>query len=212
MNRLLAALSLLLLPALAFADVDPRFAKLRDAAEPLGGLGAFLDKYIGECNDAFAGPTCKANSEAFRRHYTGKKMYMIVTEDVATMLAPGSYQPNTGNYTINITPFFAGSRYALTHGAPKKADAQGNPVLPLLRVSGTVPEGWNGQMFNRLFTTHGVRVQVVFTPKSVWSLPRRGGGSSYGLNAQVEAVLLTEGRTGEVLGLWIQGKDVPVRR
>lgn len=211
MNRLLAALALLL-PALALADVDPRFAKLRDAAEPLGGLSSFLDRYIGECSDLFSGPTCKSNAEAFRRHYTGKKLYMIVTEDVATMLAPGPYTPKTANYAIHITPFFPGGKYALTHGAPKKTDAQGNPVLPLLRVTGSLPEGWNAQMFARLFSTRGIRAQVVFTPKSVWTLPTPGGSRISGINAEVEGILLTEGRTGEVLGLWLNGKDVPFRR
>ncbi len=211
MTRLLAALTLLL-PALVLADVDPRFSKLRDAAEPLGGLGSFLDKYIGECDDLFAGSTCKANSEAFRKHYTGKRMYMIITEDVATMLAPGPYTPRTGDYVIHITPFFPGGKYAITHGAPKKTDAQGNAIMPLLSVSGSLPAGWNAQMFSRLFSARGIRAQVILTPKSVWTLPKPGGGKLSGVNAQVEAILLTEGRTGEVLGLWLNGKDIPVRK
>ncbi|XXF75230.1 DUF6066 family protein [Myxococcaceae bacterium GXIMD 01537] len=211
MNRLLAALTLLL-PALALADVDARFARLRDAAEPLGGLSSFLDKYIGECEDVFAGATCKANSESFRKAFQGKKMYMIVTEDVATMLSPGPYQPGSGDYVIHVTPFFPGGKYALTHGAPKKTDAAGNPVLPLISLTGTIPQGWNGMMFARLFGNKGARAQVIFTPKGIWTLPKKGGGKIYGINAQVEAILVTEGRTGMTLGLWIDGKDVPIRR
>lgn len=211
MTRLLAAV-FLLLPTLALADVDPRFAKLRDSAEPLGSLGAFLDKYIGECADLFAGASCKANAEAFRKAHQGKRLYMIVTEDVATMLAPGPYQPNTGDYVIHITPFFPAGKYALTHGAPKRTDAQGNPVLNLLSVSGTVPSGWNGLRFASLFRNRGARAQVIFTPKGVWSLPGKKGRKVFGVEAQVEAILVTEGRTGETLGLWLNGKDVPVRR
>jgi hypothetical protein len=206
-SRLLAAVFTLLLPALALADVDPRFAKLRDASEPLGGLGSFLDKYIGACEGALVDPGCKANAEAFRKKYQGKRLYMIVTEDDATMLSPGAYAPGTGDYTINITPFFPGGRYALTHGIPKKADANGNPILPLLTVSGTVPEGWNGQLFARMFAARGVRAQVVFTPQGVWNLPKKGGGRNYGVTARVEGILVTEGRTGHQLGLWINGKD-----
>lgn len=209
MNRLLATLALLL-PALALADVDPRFAKLRDAAQPLGGLSSFLDKYIGECDDLFAGSSCKSNAEAFRKTFTGKRMYMIVTEDVATMISPGPYKPTSGEYVIHLTPFFPASKYALTHGAPKKVDAQNNPVLPLLSMSGTIPTGWNSMRYNSLFRNQGLRAQIVFTPKGVWSLPKKGGGKIHGIDAQVEAVLVTEGRTGTVLGLWLQGKDVPV--
>ncbi len=211
MNRLLATLALLL-PALALADVDPRFVKLRDAAQPMGGLSAFLDKYIGECDDFFAGATCKANAESFRKAYTGKRMYMIVTEDVATMLSPGPYAPTTGEYVIHLTPFFAAGKYALTHGAPKKTDPQGNPVMPLISVSGTIPLGWNAMRFTSLFRNQALRAQIIFSPRSVWTLPKKGGGRLHGVEAQIEAVLITEGRTGEQLGLWIQGKDLPRSR
>jgi hypothetical protein len=210
-NRLLATVALLL-PALALADVDSRFAKLRDAAQPLGGLSSFLDKYIGECDDFFASSSCKANAEAFRKTYTDKRLYMIVTEDVATMLSPGPYSPTTGEYVIHVTPFFPAGKYALTHGAPKKTDAEGNPVLPLLSLSGKIPDGWNSLRFTNLFRNQGLRAQIIFTPRSVWSMPRQGGGKIHGVDAQVEAVLVTEGRTGTTLGLWIQGKAVPVNK
>ncbi|HVG61008.1 MAG TPA: DUF6066 family protein [Hyalangium sp.] len=206
MNRCLVIVALLL-PALAVADVDPRFARLRDAAEPLGGLSAFLNRYIGECGDMFASPDCRTKADEFRKNYRGKKMYMIVTEDVATMVSPGPYEPNTGNFTIHIVPLFAGGKYGLTHGTPKKTDAQGNPILPLLSVSGTTPQGWNGGMFSRLFSARGVRVQVVFTPLDIWSLNKPGGGKIFGVSSRIEGILLTEGRTGYELGLWIDGKD-----
>jgi Family of unknown function (DUF6066) len=210
-NRCLMIVALLL-PALAMADVDPRFARLRDASEPLGGLSGFLNRYIGECGDMFASPDCRTKADEFRKNYKGKKMYMIITEDVATMVSPGSYEPNTGNFTINIVPFFAGGKYALTHGTPKKTDAQGNPIMPLLTVSGTTPEGWNGGMFSRMFSAKGVRVQVVFTPLDIWSLNKPGGGKIFGVSSRVEAILLTDGRTGYELGLWVDGKDANAKK
>ncbi len=206
MNRCLATVALLL-PALALADVDPRFARLRDSAEPLGGLSGFLNRYIGECGDMFASKDCRTKADEFRKHYRGKKMYMIVTEDVATMVSPGPYQPNSGHYVVHVLPFFAGGSYALTHGTPKKTDAQGRPMLPLLSVSGTAPEGWSGPYFSRLFSDNGIRVQVVFTPLDIWSLQKPRGGKVFGVAARIEAILLTEGRTGQEIGLWIDGKD-----
>ncbi|MBJ6762693.1 hypothetical protein JGU66_18160 [Myxococcaceae bacterium JPH2] len=211
MNRFLVAAAVLL-PALALADVDSRFAKLRDESEPLGGLGAFLEKYVGECEGALVDPQCKSQAEAFRKKYQGKRLYMIVTEDDASMLSPGAFNPGTNEYLINITPFFGAGKYALTHGAPKKTDAQGNPVLPLLSVSGTAPEMWNGGTFSRMFSMRGVRAQVVFSPQGVWALPKKGGGKIYGVNARIESILVTEGRTGEQFGLWLNGKDAQVRR
>lgn len=211
MKRLLVTAALLL-PALALADVDKRFVSLRDAAEPLGGLSGFLNRYIGECGDMFASADCRTKADEFRKNYKGKKLYMIVTEDVANMVSPGPYQPSTGNFEINILPFFPGGKYALTHGTPKKTDASGNPILPTLSVSGTTPEGFNGGMFTRLFSSKGIRVQVVFTPLDIWSLPKPGGGKTFGVAARVEAILLTEGRTGEQLGLWLDGKDASKKK
>lgn len=202
----------LLLPAFAHADVDPRFARLRDTAEPLGGLGAFLERYIGECASLFASSDCRTKADAFRKHYRGKRMYMIVTEEVATMVAPGAYQPNTGHFSVHVTPVFPGGRYTLTDGTPKKTDAEGTPVLPALTVTGTSPRGWNGGVFSRLFSSQGVRVQVIFTPMDIWTLTKPNGGKTFGVAARIEAVLVTEGRTGQELGLWLEGKDAPKKK
>lgn len=212
MSRFLVAVAALLLPTLALADVDARFAKLRDESEALGGLGAFLEKYIGVCEGAMVDPQCKSQAEAFRKKYQGKRLYMIVGEDDATMLSPGPYSPVSGEYTINITPFFPGGGFALTHGAPKKSDGNGNPVLAYLTVTGTLPDGWNGQIFSRMFSMRQVRAQVVFTPQGVWSLPKKGGGKNHGVTARFEGLIVTEGRTGQQLGLWLNGKDANASR
>jgi len=202
--------AILLLPTLALADVNPRFAKLRDQAEPLGGLAAFLDSYIGECSGFFVSPTCRSEAEAFRKRYEGKKLYMIIREEAAAMLAPGPYQPKAGNYTIQVTPSFPGGAYNLTGGIPTQADAQGQPVLSLIQIEGTTPPGWNAQEFLRLFSERHLRAQVVFTPKGVWSLEGPDGSKRYGVDAQLDAILLTDGRTGQVFGLWFA--DGPVRK
>jgi hypothetical protein len=205
-KRLLATVALLL-PAIALADVDLRFSRLRDAAEPLGSLDAFLNRYIGQCADVFASADCRTKADAFRKAYKGKKLYMIVDEDVADMVTPGPYQPVTGDFVVNILPFFPAGSYALSHGTPKKTNSEGNPVLPLLTVSARAPKEWNGQYYSRLFTSQMVRVQVVFTPLDIWSLERPKGGKIYGVSARMEGILLTEGRTGVEMGLWLDGKD-----
>ncbi len=201
MRRLFLA-TLLLLPTLALADVDARFAQLRDQAEPLGSLSSFLDKYIGECAGLFAGPSCRSDAEAFRAKYGGRKLYMIVGEEAAAMLTPGPYQPGSGNYTIHVIPYFPGEGYALTQGTPTQTDSAGNPLLPLIRITGTTPEGWAATDFLRLFSARQIRAQIVFTPQGVWTLPRNQGGKAQGVAARIEAILLTHARTGNPLGLW----------
>ncbi|OJT22601.1 hypothetical protein BO221_22835 [Archangium sp. Cb G35] len=200
--RRLFLTALLLLPTLALADVDARFAQLRDQAEALGSLSSFLDKYIGECAGLFVNPSCKSNAEAFRAKYGGRKLYMIVGEDAATMLTPGPYQPGSGNYTIQVLPYFPGDAYALTQGMPTQTDSAGNPLLPLIRITGTTPEGWAATDFLRLFSSKKIRAQIVFTPQGVWTIPRKQGGKAQGVAARIEAILLTFAPTGDPLGLW----------
>ena len=203
MTRTLLLLAALL-PTVALADADPKFAALREAAEPVGGLGQFLDKYIGECaSSGGVDGSCRQNASAFRQKMRGKKFYMIVTEESAGMLSAGDFDVRGGEYTINVTPFFGAGGYALTHGAPKRTDANGNPLLPFLTVRGETKEGWSAMRFQRLFSSRELRVQVVFTPQDVWTLPKKGGGKIYGVRAKIDALLVTIGRTGESAGLWV---------
>ena len=96
MFRALLLLSLTL-PCLASADVDPRFAKLRDTADALSSLGAFLDKYIGDCSPVSEGGSdCGKNAEAFRRAANGHKFYMILTEESTAVLSMGAFNPKGG--------------------------------------------------------------------------------------------------------------------
>lgn len=202
MTRLALALALVLSPLVASADVDPRFQKLRDNAEPLGGLSAFLERFVGQCDAMFSGPDCKVKSEKFRAEARKKSYFMIVAEEQATMLAPGDIDLETGEFTLHVTPFFAAGSHALTHGAPKKADRQGNPVMPLLTLEGKLPSSVETSRFARLFQNRELRVQLVFSPQDVWTLPKKGGGRNYGVKAKIDGLLITHGRTGREVAIW----------
>jgi hypothetical protein len=197
----------LLFSTLAQADVDPAFAKLRDEALKAGqggaieSLGAFLDKYVGDCGGALGAPECQENAKAFRKGATGKLFYLVVNEDSVTQLAPGPYNPR-GELTINLTPFFPAGGYALTHGAPRRADERGNPIMSLIPVRTQTPEDWNGSSLSRFISMRAFRLQLVFTPQDVWSLPRPGGEKARGVKAKIHAILITSGRTGQQLALW----------
>ena len=203
----LAPLLLLLLPLAALAQddqgLDPRFLALREGATPVGGLGSFLERYVGECGEPGLAGSCEEKAKAFRKAHEGKRLFLLVGEDAAGMLSPGAFDPDTGELRVNVTPFFPAGNYALSHGAPRRTDARGNPVMALLRAEGQAPDDWMPGTFQRLFQMRGVRAQVIFTPTGVWSLPRRGGGKSRGVSARVEALLVTVARTGEPLALWL---------
>src|ERR1043165_3384315 len=108
MFRALAFASVMM-AGLAWADVDAKFAKLRDSAEALEGLGSFLDKYVGDCGTDVE---CKKNTGVFRSAANGKKFYMIITEDSVNNLQMGSYDPGEQSFSLNLTPFFPASNSA----------------------------------------------------------------------------------------------------
>jgi hypothetical protein len=191
--------------SVALADTEPRFAKLRDSAEALTSLNSFVEHFVGNCGSALmGGAECEKNAEAFRKAATGKKYFMIVVEDSTSVLQMG--EGIQGGFILNLTPFFAASDSALTHGAPSKTDSNGNPVMPYIRIESALPEGWNMGMMGRQVQAHALRMQLVFTVQGVWSLPKKGGGTIKGVKTKFDGVVVTVGRTGEAVGSWYSTK------
>lgn len=200
--KLLTAV-VVLIPALALADVDQRFAKLRDQAEAMGAVSAFVDKYVGDCaSKMMGGGECEKNAEIFRQGATGKKFYMIITEETSQVLSMGEVKSG-GQFVLNVTPFFPAAGMAITHGAPTKTDGDGNPIMPFIRMDAVLPDNWNPAMMQRQVQGQALRLQIVFTPQGVWTLPKKGGGQMKGVKAKFEAVLVSVGRTGDQVGLWL---------
>jgi hypothetical protein len=178
-----------------------RFERLKDSAEPVGGLSGFLEKYIGEC-PAAARSQCRSSASAFRGRARSKRFYMLVREESASSLSIGSFDSAKGEFTLQVTPFFSSGPYALSHGAPKRTDAGGNPQLPFLVLRAKAPEDWNAARLQRLIASRELRLEVIFTPEDVWTLARKRGGKIYGVKTRFQALQVTSGRTGEVLALW----------
>jgi hypothetical protein len=190
------------LPLVALADGNDKFNELRDKAEPLSGLGPFLDRYIGECESS-QGPECKQNATAFRKEANAKRFYMAVPEDAA-VIAAGRIDSAHEQITLNVTPFFPAGGYALTSGSPRRTDAEGNPVMPLTYVKAKVPDGMDASSVARLIGMRGLKLELVFTPQDVWTLAKKEkkAGKMYGVKAKIEAMLVSVARTGEPLALW----------
>lgn len=194
----------LLISTAAFGDVDERFAKLRDSATPLTGLATFLEKYIGSCGSVLeGGAECERNAKAFRDEANKKKFYMIVTEDSVSNIAAGAVDQGGGTVMLNLTPIFPASDSALTHGAPSKTDANGNPVLPYLPIKATAGELSSTSQILRQVNMRALRLSVVFTPQGVWTLPKKGGGKIKGVKARFDGILVTVGRTGEEVAVYL---------
>ncbi len=197
-----ALLALLLLSPTAFAqDDNTHFEQLRKGAQSMGGLRVFLEQYVGECTEPVPGGGCEQRAEAFRKAARGKQFYLQVSEELATMLGPGNFDAAASRHTIAVTPFFSAGGYALSQGAPKRTDAQGNPVLPLLFAEGDTPSDWSESRFQRVFGSRELRVEAIVSPQGLWALPKKGGGKIRGVKARVEGIRIT-GRGGVPVGFW----------
>lgn len=180
-----------LLPLVAWGD-DARFEALKATAETVdGGLAAFLEQYTGDCGDASNTPQCRQKAEAYRKSVAGKRFYALLREDAAGMVAFAPAGPAGGNYTVLVTPFFPGGAHAFTNQTPKKTDPHGNPVFPNLALPGLLPEGETEDSVERLFHRRGVRVEILFTPEALWSLPRKGEKPLTGCRGRLDALLVT---------------------
>jgi hypothetical protein len=197
-----ALLWLLLLSPTAFGqDHNTHFEQLRQGAKPMGGLRVFLEQYIGECSEPIPGGGCEERAAAFRKSAQGKRFYLQIPEELATMLSPGNFDAAEAHHSIAVTPFFSAGGYALSQGAPKKTDAQGNPILPLLFAEGDTPADWSESRFQRIFGSRELRVEAVVVPHGLWSLPKRGGGKILGVKSKLEGLRITA-RGGVPVGFW----------
>jgi hypothetical protein len=194
----LAALALAAAAATAFADEDPAFEKAKSGASTTDGLSTFLTKFVGTCTKE-SGPQCTKAADEYRRSVKGKKLYLAI-EDATPVVAIGG-KNDDGEVTLNVTPFFAGGEYALTSGAPSRTDAAGNPVMPLIRVSGKAPDG-DVDRLARMLSAHQLRIEVVFSPEGTWSLSKKGGDAIQGVKARIQALRVSMARTGETVAVW----------
>jgi len=192
---------LALVPALALAE--GRFDELRKDAQPFdGGLGDFLELYLGDCGSASNTANCRNRSREFQTQAKGKRFYALIREDEAGMVGMSESTRSGGDFTIEVTPFFPGAEHALTNAVPKKTDAKGNPVLPVLMIPGALPGVETVDDMVRLFKNRGVRLELLFRPEQPWALNKKGGGQLTGVKAKLDAIQVTS-RTGAVLATWI---------
>lgn len=192
---------LVLLPWLALAE--DRFDALRAQAQPYdGGLGQFLEEYLGDCGN---NANCRAHTKEFLAKAKGQRFYTLVREDEAGMLGMSERQSGGGDYTVEVTPFFPGNEHALTNATPKKTDPNGNPILPVLMLPGQLPDGETVDSVARMFKNRGVRLELLFRPDDPWALPRKNGGKLVGVRAKLDAIRVTS-RSGAVLALWVSSE------
>ena len=202
---LLGLALVLALPCPARAEAPKEFAQLRDRAQALESLSAFLERFVGSCTDLVEKKVCESNARKARAELTGKLFVVTLDDSAARMLKAGSYNPGTREFTVEMTPFFEGAGLALTDGPPLGQDAQGRPRVPIKPIVAKLPPDWMPMDMERLLRTQNVKVHLVFKPLGLWSLPAKSGGPKMdGVNAKFLAVRLTNARDGEDLALRLE--------
>jgi hypothetical protein len=191
LNRIALAL-LLVAPSLATAD--GRFAALRDHAQRLDSLGPFLERYVGNCRDAFTRADCEQNVKRVRKGLTGSVFSASVAEQTLDLVK--SLRTRSG-YRFVVTPFIDGGGLALTHGEPRRQDAAGHPLIDYIVIEGALPEGMDEMALESALRTGRVELEVVFRPEGTWKLKRKGTPGFYeGVRAKFLGIRLVESRTG----------------
>jgi hypothetical protein len=189
-----ALLSLILAVTSTPAMAGDRFATLNEHARRLDSLGSFLERYVGSCPSDSTRQDCEQNVRATRRGLDGRSYAASVAERTVDIVK--TERTRTG-YRFVVTPFIDGGGLALTHGEPRRQDSVGRPLIGLLVMEGTLPEGMDELAMESALRTGRVELEVVFRPQGTWRLKRKGEPGFYeGVRAKFLAMRLVESRSG----------------
>ncbi len=179
-----------------------RFATMKSQAVSKYALGEFLQKYVGDCGSV-PNRECEQRATATRAALTGTKFFVSLDDSGQGLIQARTFDDATRSFVMTLTPFFAASEYAVTQGAPKALDRDGNPLVQLLTLHGTAPDGWSMSTLRRQLDSGGLRLEVVFTPVGLWQLKTKGGKVLRGVKARIDGLAIFVRRSGEEIATWI---------
>jgi hypothetical protein len=197
MSHLAILLTAATLLAPSPAAPDTRYDALRERASPVDSLGPFLERYLGSCRDEASRADCERRTREVRRDLDRGTYAASVAEHTLEIVKP---QRTARGYRFLVTPFIDGGGIALTHGEPRRQDAEGRPLIPFLVLDGALPEGMDALDLERALRTGRVELEVVFRPEGTWRLRRKGAGAWYeGVKARFLGLRLVESRSGTAI-------------
>jgi hypothetical protein len=172
-----------------------RFDSMKEEATRVESLSGFLERYVGNCKDPFEQVACQQNVRQTRQTYRNKTLFVNVGERIGEMIKAES--DGSGGFRLLVTPFIDGGGYALTHGKPRRQDAQGRPLIDYVVVKGDLPEGMGEMEFRSTFRAGNVSMELLFRPEGVWKMRRRTEAGFYeGVTARFVGMRLVNQRTG----------------
>jgi hypothetical protein len=193
-SRFVRVALLAALPQLASASPHGRYEDVASHASRLDSLGPFLERYIGSCKDEFSRADCEHNVREQRRALEHGTYAASVSEQTLEIV---KVERRQGRYRFAVTPFIDGGGLALTHGQPRKQDAQGHPIIGLMFLDGALPAGMDESQLESALRTGRLELEVIFRPEGTWKLKRKGEKGFYeGVKAKFLALRLVETRSG----------------
>ncbi|HTP28720.1 MAG TPA: DUF6066 family protein [Anaeromyxobacteraceae bacterium] len=187
------ALLCLILPSLVRAS-DDRFQSLRDGAHRLDNLSSFLERYLGSCKDEQTRSECERELRSLRRNLDREIYLTSIAEQTLEIVRPERVH---GGYRFVVTPFIDGGGIALTHGAPRRQDAAGRPLIDFVVLDGKLPPGMDEMALESALRTGRLELEIVFRPEGIWRLKRKGQPGFYeGVKSRFLGLRLLDSRSG----------------
>jgi len=179
------------------APEGARYEELRARASRIDSLGPFLERYLGTCKDAFTRADCEENVRAQRRGLDRGVYAAVLAEQTLDIVR---VERTAAGPRFVVTPFIDGGGIALTHGEPRRQDAEGRPIIGLLVLEGSLPAGMDELALESALRTGRLALEVVFRPEGTWKMRRKGEPGYYeGVKARFLGLRLTETRSGAEL-------------
>lgn len=166
----------------------------REGAERVPNLGRFLEAYLGDCTSddpSFDKKACNEEAAKVQKEKNGR-VFVFEVPDATTMFELKGFDKQRGVYRVAVTPFFSERALAMSVGKPQKLNADGLPIVKNVPLSVKMPEGETEFSFKRRLERGQVTVEIMFKPKTAWSMKPKGQPELRGLSVQLVGIRLTQ--------------------
>jgi hypothetical protein len=176
------------------AHATTGFEAVRERAVALESLAGFLERYVGSCRDALTRADCERNVREARRALARRTYTARVAEQTLDLV---KVERTGSGWRFLVTPFVDGGGLGLSHGQPRRQDAQGRALVPYIVLESASAGGLDEMAVESALRTGRIELEIVFAPERTWSLKRRNEpGLLEGVSARFLALRLVETRSG----------------
>lgn len=165
-----------------------------DGAERVPNLGRFLEAYLGDCmsdEPTFDKKGCLEDAARVQKEKNGRLMVFEVP-DPSSLFQLKSFDRQRGAYRVEVTPFFSERALAMSVGKPQKLTPDGLPIVKNVPLSVKMPDGETEFSFKRKLERGQVTMELLFRPRSVWTLKPKNQREMRGVSVELVGIRLTQ--------------------